>query len=45
MEISKFLIFMNFLSFILIFAKLEGDPRGGGVRCGLKFSGLSPAHY
>jgi hypothetical protein len=47
MEISKFLIFFEFFyHFILIFAKLEGDPRGrGGVRCGWKFSGLSSAHY
>jgi hypothetical protein len=37
MEISKFLIFLNFFyHFILISAKLEGD---------LKFSSLSPAHY
>jgi hypothetical protein len=32
MEISKFFIFLNFLSFSFNFlAKLEGDPLGGGV--------------
>jgi hypothetical protein len=43
MEISKFLIFLNFFNhFILISAKQKRRSTGGA---GWKFSSLSPAHY
>jgi hypothetical protein len=42
MEILKFFIFLNFVSFSTIFTNLKGDPGAGGLW--LKENSLSPAH-